>query len=702
MVIPSAAVQTVGATTGAIDGTLTDGTGAALPGVTVTVAGAALMLPRTTVTSDDGTYRVTALPPGSYDLSVSPPGFEPVVQRDIRVSVFSTATVNLALGVAAHAEAVRVVGGARVVDRRATMIASAFDAEELARLPGARTMGAILAATPAVQLTRFDVGGSTAFMPGPFSVYGTAGYNHPMIEGINVSNLNPLGFGPDYGTFANVVVGTGAYGPEWPSPGVHMQFVTKSGGNRYAGSLYAGYERESWQSRNIDERQIEQGAAVAANLPARDANRLLRYRDLNGDVGGFLVKDRLWWYASAREQSTAARQVLFPIEPLETRTSTWTGKATWRVKDGHQLMVFGQSGRNRQPIRLNGFLRPASARNVSVDSTLSQLAKGLVWKGEWSAAFGAALFLDVRAGQFAASRAEQPNGSLPRTEDSLRPTVVGGNRDWADDFRNDQVHGTLSYLRDGPAGRHHFKAGIQLFRVTSAETWHHAYPGDVLHVTENGTPSEVYLFQTPSRSESGLWRYVAHVGDTWQIGDRLTINPGLRFERFRVFLPEQHHPAGRFNAAAQHFAAVPSVADWNAVAPRIGASYDLSGDGRTILKATSGFYQLPPGTDLGFTVNPNDRVWWERFGWADANGDRLWQHGEELELRERRGGQAIDTIDPDLKLAYVVEVTGRIEREAAPGLFIGTGVIWRGERQQGARQRAYWPYRGVQRSRARR
>ena len=165
-----------------------------------------------------------------------------------------------------------------------------------------------------------------------------------------------------------------------------------------------------------------------------------------------------------------------------------------------RLVVFGQAGRNRQPIRLNGFLRPASTRNATVESTLSQLATGRVWKGEWSAVIGTALFLDVRAGQFAARRAERPNGSSPRTEDSLLPAVRGGNRNWAEELRNDQMNAAVSYFRHGRLGRHHFKAGVQLHRVITAETWVHAYPGDVLHVAASGLPSEVYLFQTPSRS----------------------------------------------------------------------------------------------------------------------------------------------------------------------------------------------------------
>ena len=110
------------------------------------------------------------------------------------------------------------------------------------------------------------------------------------------------------------------------------------------------------------------------------------------------------------------------------------------------------------------------------------------------------------------------------------------------------------------------------------------------------------------------------------------------------------------------------------------------------MKASYGFHWLPPTTELGFNVNPNGRVWWERFKWADVDGNGVWQRGEEFDRQETRGGEDFDSIDPDLKLAYIREITARVEREAPAGLGIGTGVTWRGERQHGARQRAYWPF----------
>jgi carboxypeptidase family protein len=686
---PAVLAQTIGTTTGAVDGRVLDATEAVLTGVVVTVAGVPLLVPFTTESARDGSYRFPTLPPGRYTLTFALPGFETERREGILVSLGVTTTVNLALRPANQQEVVSVEGGAALVDRRSATISTTFDAGELDRLPGSRTLGAILAATPALQLQRFDVGGSTAFAPGMWSAYGENA-TITMIEGIFATFVSsPPGLFLDYGSVADASVGSGASGPEVPLPGIVLRFVTKSGGNRYAGMFYAGYENRAWQGHNIDAKQEERGAPVADGLPARDANRLLRYHDVNGDIGGYIWKGRLWWYGSARDHGSSARQVSFEA-PIDIRVTSLTGKATWRVRDGHHIVGFAQGGRNRQPIRLDGFLRPATARNTSVESTLDQLATGLVWKTEWNAVVGRAMYVEARVGQSGVSRAERPNGSSPRTEDLLRPEVSGGNRDWQDDHRNNQADGSITYFREGWGGRHELTPGVQLLRRTVAESWLHAYGGDdVLHVTENGRPAQVYLFQTPSRSESGYWSYAGYASDSWRVHNRVTINLAVRFERFRVFLPPQERPVGRFNPTRRSFDAVPTVADWNTVAPRIGAIVDLRGDGRTVLKASYGHYWLPPGTDLGFNVNPNGRVWWQRFKWADANGDRLWQPGEEFDLPLTPAGASID---PNLKLGYLRVTTVRFEQEAVAGLFVGTGLVWRGARQQGARQRASWPF----------
>ena len=217
--------------------------------------------------------------------------------------------------------------------------------------------------------------------------------------------------------------------------------------------------------------------------------------------------------------------------------------------------------------------------------------------------------------------------------------------------------------------------------------WRKSYPGDVLQVLNNGEPSQVYLFQTPSGSANGLWTYSGYTVIHGTSNRRLTLNLGLRFDRYRVFLPEETHPAGRFTDEAQTFAAVDNVIDWNVIVPRIGVIYELPRDGKSLVKFSYGHYSFAPGS--GFNANANTSVWWKLITWDDSNLDDVWQLGEETGLPlDSRGGTSPTPIDPSLKLPLLKEIGGWFEREFPGNIGLRTGIVWRGERQHFLRQNA--------------
>lgn len=688
--------QTVGATTGALSGRVTDRTGAPLPGVVVSASGDAMMGTRTAVTDTRGSFEVAAVPPGDVTLVFSLSNYRTLTRNGVRVSLGETVTVDEVLDLAATGEPVVVSGRSPVIDRFGTTLAVNLDADLLADIPGSRGMNAILSVTPSVHLARFDVGGNTIVEPGAMAAYGTGptnGMNRPTIEGVSIARHNPLGFTLDYGSFEHVAVGLGAFGPESAWPGVTIQTITKSGGNRHRGSLYLDYENRRSQSFNIDEDQVGRTPA-GIGLPPREANRLWGYHDASVDIGGPIQKDRLWWYLSLRAQETSAKQVSFPLEPLRADLMNVGGKATARARGNNRFVVFGQTTRNRQPYRLGGFFRQLAV-NQSEDSTTRQDAQGGVWKVEWNSVPGHRFSFELLAGQFIADRRERPNGLAARFEDTNTSLpVLGGNRDWAETHRNDQLSGSVTSTIAGPGGSHKMTAGGGIERMTLTERRHAGYPDGVLHVTRNSRPLEVYLFQTPSTSEVGQQWYSGYVNDVWRVTGRLTLSAGLRFDRYRLFLPAQEHPEGQSRSRSwtrQVFAARTNLIDWNVFAPRVGVSQDLTGDGRTSFKATYGRYWLPPGPDLLFNANPNSRDWWERFTWNDADGDRGWDPGEGG-LIDRRGGKEVESLDGGLRLNYMREVTARLEREIAADTRVETAVVWRGQRQPSVRQDEFRPF----------
>lgn len=684
LVVPSlAAAQTVSSTTGALNGRVTDNTGAVLPGVTVTISSPSLMGARTASTSEDGQYRFPAIPPGEYSITYELAGFNTVRREQIRVTLGFTATVNVELGVASLQESVTVTGESPVVDTSATSISTNFDAQQLANMPSARDLWAILAESPGVQMNRIDVGGSAAGTQTGYVVYGTTGQNRPTVEGIVATEgTGAAGFYYDYGSFDEVAVNTAAHSAEMPWPGVQSNFISKSGGNAFHGTFYADYENEQIQSRNTDEDQVRRGLQGGGGLEPSDLNRLSEYRDVNAGAGGFLRKDRLWWYGSFRDQYVSARIPNFPVKPHPTRLTNYSGKGTLLLNQNNKLIAYAQAGRKHQPLRQDSFLLGnTTGINVAEDSTWEQLYWGWVWKGEYNWVVSDAAFVEVRAGQFGYNWPNLPNGSEPRFEDTGNNIIRGGNRDWQRDRRRNQVLGSISYFKDRWAGDHNFKFGGEIFRETTVDMWKDGYPGNVLHRLNNGTPTDVYLFE-PGMGEVGLWTYAGFANDTWRLNNRTTLNLGLRFDKYVGFLPAQEHPVSRFNAVAIGFEAVDDVINWNLLSPRAGLTFDITGNGKAVVKVNYGQYWWNPGADFMFAVSPNANGGWNRrYAWTDPNHNGIWDPGEEGRLVSSSGGVATESLDPNLEDSYTREVAGWFERELFTNFGVRTGVVWRGARQ---------------------
>jgi hypothetical protein len=697
--LAAVSAQTTSATTGAINGKVTDKTTAILPGVTVTIASPSLMGTRTAVTGDDGTYRFAAVPPGDYSVTFELSGFTTFRREDIRVALGFTATVNAELGVAALAENVTVTGASPVVDTQSTAITTNFDSRTLASLPSARDMWAILAESPAVSLSRIDVGGSAAGTQTGYLVYGTSGQNRPTVEGIVATEgTDAAGFYYDYGSFEDVNVETAAHSAEMPWPGVQSMFIAKSGGNQYHGSWYSDYENKNWQSFNVDQNQIARGAqgsppGVVPVLGPGDLNRTTSYRDLNTDLGGYLKKDHLWWYGSFRNQDVAAQYANFPVKPHVTDLLNFSGKGTYQLTTNNKIIGFATANRKHQPTRLDSFqLGNTTDINLSPVSTWEQLYWAWVWKGEWNSIISDKTFFELRAGQFGYNWPNHSNGGQPRFEDLGNNIVTGSNREWDRDRRRNQVLGSLSRFVDGWGGSHNFKFGGEIFREIVNEYWYDGYPGDVVQMLNNGQPIEVYLIDAPSASFNGLYTYSAFANDIWRVTGRLTLNIGARFDRYRAFLPAQEHGASRWNTTPVSFAAVDDVQHFNLGSPRIGATYDLAGDGKTVVKFNYGQYWWNPGADFLLTnVNPNSAVWWKRYAWTDPNGNGVYDRGEEGRLIQTRGGPT-ESLDPTIQDTYTKEAAVWFERELVTNLGIRTGFIWRGQRQRYQRVNVNQPF----------
>jgi len=198
-----------------------------------------------------------------------------------------------------------------------------------------------------------------------------------------------------------VSVATGTNTAEMPWPGVMSQFIAKSGGNTYHGKIYADYENEKIQSRDIDAAQIKLGLKAGGGLTETDLNRLHKYYDLNGDAGGYLKPDKFWWYGSLRNQDAESLLPNFPVKPFVTKLSNISGKVTYALSTNNKLIGYGTWGKKTQPNRLDTFLVAATAAlHSSADSTWNQAYWAHTYKGEWDSVINDRMFFEVRGGQF--------------------------------------------------------------------------------------------------------------------------------------------------------------------------------------------------------------------------------------------------------------------------------------------------------------
>jgi hypothetical protein len=686
--------QAVTSGTGAINGRVTDDSQAVIPGATVTATSPSMMGVRTTVTDSDGMYRFTAVPPGEYAVLFELPGFRSVRNEGIRISVGFTATVNAELKVASLEESIVVTGQSPVVDTSATRIGNTFDAEQLSALPTSRDYFSLLAGSPAVQMNRIDVGGSTNGTQQGFTTYGTAGQVRASIEGINATEATgAFGNYPDVGAMEEVQINTAAHSAEASTPGIQSQFISKSGGNEFRGTFFGGYSNESWQSRNIDADQIQRGLRGGGGLAPEDVNRLSSYQDENIGFGGYIGKDRLWWYASYRHQDIKARFVNFPVKPQTTILNNYSGKLTYNISQNNKLIGYTQPSQKQQPQRFDSFLLGVDTGiNTSEATTWNQNFWAWVHKAEWNGVLSDNAFAEIRTGQYGYDWDNGVNGTGLRYEDIGNNLIEGRNRNWSRQRRRNQVLGTISLFQGSRFGEHNLKAGGEVFYETVNDFYHDGYEEDILHVLQNGAKLDVILFQAPNLSQNGLWTYGTFINDTWRVSTRLTANIGLRFDRYRAFLPEQEHAAGRFNPTAIKFAAQDNVVSFNLPAPRLGFTYDLRGNGKSVLKFNYGQYWWNPGADFLFNVNENSNAWWRRHRWNDLNNNNRWDPGEEGALVSSRGGAALESLDPNLKDARTDEIAAFVEREVIANFGVRAGYVWRGVRNAYARINAAQPF----------
>ena len=279
-------------------GQVTDPSGAVLPGVTVTATSPALQVPQVTdVTNTQGEYRLAPLPVGVYALEFELAGFRTAQRPEVRLTVGFTAKIDVQLGLPTVAETVTVSGASPVVDGAATAPSTLLTKEMLEIVPTSRNwVMSLLTLAPGVR-SFLDIGGSQLAENSDARAFGQGGQVWYTIDGVSTTNLNEGGGSGsfwDSQTLEEVRVQALGTDAEAPTRGVQMHAVVKSGGNDFHGSGFFAQTGRKLQSENLDDRLRAEGFTFGSAVDTQ--------YDVSGDLGGRLIRSRLWFYAAARRR----------------------------------------------------------------------------------------------------------------------------------------------------------------------------------------------------------------------------------------------------------------------------------------------------------------------------------------------------------------------------------------------------------------
>jgi hypothetical protein len=682
---------------GRINGTVTDNTGAVLPGVTVTASSPALIQPQVQVSGGDGGFRFLALPPGVYSIDFELTGFNSVKRQDVRVIINQTLTVDMQLQVATLQETVTVTGASPIVDTSTTSMGTNFTKELLTEIPNARDVWAAMSQAPGIQMTSFDVGGSLTGNQSGYRSYGFDTQNQTRVEGIDTTegtNANAGYF--DFGSFEEFQVGGAGADAGAFAGGAVLSISVKSGGDRFTGTWYSDFISEGQVANNVPD------YLKTINTPNEDGhfsrvglcfdrsgetickgNATKKQMDLNGDFGGPLWKQKAWFFTSWRLNDKYEYITGLGDETQRSKLSNkYTFKGTFQVGKNNQIIGFLNKREKLQDKRGINLTTPLSAAYY-------QSSRNYPWKVEWTSVLGSRAFLDVMYGNWYNFFPLRPTRDFGLYDGPWGPGRIetttsvlfdgGANSSYQNQNRyKPQVYASLSYFKDGWKGSHDLKGGYDWKR--DRRILGNDQPFDLFYRDTNGRVNQVDIYNTPTAPVNDVIYNAAWISDTWKFNDRLTINLGVRLERYtdgwgdQEFVPNGIPVLAGWNDptytsfVAKRTVEARTVAKTTDLAPRVGFAYDLTGDNRTVLKVFGGRFNFNSADTLADLENPVGRAQL-RYNFLDQNGNRLLDGPSELgTLNSTQGGGGFVRIDRGLNRPTASEMSVSVEREIVPAV----------------------------------
>ncbi len=673
------------AITGTITGRVLDTSSGVLPGVEVSITSPSMIGgARTAITDEQGVYRFTQLASGEYRVSFKLAGFKTLNIESVRVDVGATMTINGKLDIDSLSEEVTVISDTPVIDLQSTSVGVNWDEKQMEDLPYGRGIRGLARLVPGLSPTQFDVGGNTV---GGSTTTGARSYGRSGQELIKFDGVVWDQFFGDYNTYEQVQVSAAAKGAEAQSPGVTLSFVIKSGSNKFSGMYLGAWQDGAFQGNNVTPELRAQGYDPGTN-------KFTRYNDVSLDLGGPILRDKLWFYGAYGynysglfipgfiEERTGEQVEYF------TRLDNPTIKLTYQMSQNNKFELSQQYNRKWQPYR-------NASRFVPLEATQNQIAWTAIGPAaKWTRILSQSMTFDVgfnRSGYWWPDYAWTDD---LRAEDLTTTQTRGAFLELRRDPVRWGYNGTYSWFTNLNNMNHEIKSGFLGYHSTNkVESYgypnqqnyrYRSLPGDTNLFLR---PDSVRVFDYPNLTNAGVSFNSWFINDMVTLTQRLTLNAGIRFDRYGSWLPEQGNPGTGPYSTLNIYPENHDFPTYNAWSPRVSMIYDLSGNGRVALKGSYGRYAASgsgvtaASGPVASSVNPA-ATRQTTYRW---NGTIPYVPNPADLQTVTGGGGGIRILDPNLAAEGMDEFTGGVDlglnRDWTVRLNVVRKLDWGGNKQ---------------------
>jgi hypothetical protein len=630
-----------------ITGVVKDASGAVLPGVTVEASSPALIEKvRAAVTDGSGQYRIENLRPGDYEVTFALTGFRSVRRQGIELTGSFVATVNADLQVGSLEETVTVSGEAPVVDVQSAKRQEVLSNDVVAAIPTGRSYNALMVLIPGVAVTSADVA------TGPcgactFGVHGRNNEGRVQIDGIGQGASlagTTSGLITDPGNAQEVNVTTSGGLGEAETSGPIMNFVPKTGGNTVHGSFFSSGSNSAMQGDNFTPELRAAGLVAPSSLQ--------KAWDVNASTGGPLMKDKLWFFVTGRTQGAVRTVTNMYLNLNAGKADAWTYvpdlahqafhdrtwenaslRLTWQAATRAKFGVFWDEQAICRPCTgagpQNGFPSPTTSPEALGHGEIGPPSR--TQQITFTSPATNKLLFEAGWGTTLQRYGGQP-GDSPDTIDLTRvteqctagcaangniPGLIYRSQDWSSIWNAGYLwRGSASYV----TGAHSMKFGYQGGLLTNERTAATNTTYLAFRVN-NAVPNQLTMQGLPFYN-ADYTRYGAlYAQEQWTHG-RWTLQGAVRYDNAWSYTPDLQVGPVRWIPVPVAFAAQDLV-NWKDITPKMGAAWDVTGNGKTAVRVNLGKYLDPAragGTYSG--PNPLSRISTSiTRTWTDANRD---------------------------------------------------------------------------------